>query len=141
MLVLAVRQVFTHAYHAQKSSKLDRAWYSPVLDPLSCHATPGREGPGSWTLSPHRCVTGEGVQNWTRYGNFRKCNFSFFLRILACLEIRHTPLRIVIPPNTEDANVAHFQIAELKTSKIKENIHFAKSPSQALFNFLAFYAW
>ena len=26
---------------------------SPVLDPLSCHATPGREGPGS--LSAHAC--------------------------------------------------------------------------------------
>ena len=31
---------------------------SPVLDPLSCHATPGRD---------RRCVTGEGVQNWTSF--------------------------------------------------------------------------
>ena len=35
--------------------------HSPVLDPLSCHATPGREAP----LSPRRCVSWEGVQNWT----------------------------------------------------------------------------
>ena len=33
---------------------LDRTrpvWSSPVLDPLSCHATPGREGPGSFVCA------------------------------------------------------------------------------------------